>query len=176
VTAPPIGGAVLAVDPGREKCGLALVDAAGVLLEKTVLSLDDLVPRLRRLLEAHPDCRLVVGDRTGSREVRDRIAAAFPGRPVALVPEHRSTERALERWRDVTPPRGWRRLVPRCLRFPREPLDDFAAWVLAEEWVQSETERAEELEDRRLIEAGDRSEAEPGGNVPLAEVKRRLRL
>jgi hypothetical protein len=33
-------------------------------------------------------------------------------------------------WKEV-PPRGWRRLVPLSLQVPPEPIDDFAAVVLA---------------------------------------------
>jgi RNase H-fold protein (predicted Holliday junction resolvase) len=126
---------VIAFDPGREKCGWAVVSADGALLAKGVVPEDILEAALARLLTEHSEADVVVGDATGSAAVRRRIEAAAPGAPLATISEHRSTERALARWRETVRPAGWRKLLPTALRFPGEPIDDFAAWILAEDWL-----------------------------------------
>ncbi len=135
MTAPSPGETVIAIDPGRDKCGMAVLDAAGELLDKFVVATQSVVGALEQCLGEHARSRVVVGDGTGSRDLQATIAERFPGLTPEVVPEERTTERALELWRDVEPPRGWKRLLPRSLRFPARPIDDFAAWVLASDYV-----------------------------------------
>jgi len=135
VSEPISGPTIITIDPGREKCGVAVVSARGELIEKAVVPVEGVTGALRQFLASHPAAQLVVGDSTGSRDVCRRIEAEFPDRPVERVSEYRSTERALSRWRDTVRPTGWQRFLPRPLRFPRQPIDDFAAWILAEDWL-----------------------------------------
>jgi hypothetical protein len=135
VNAPSRGEVVIAVDPGREKCGVAVVDESGELLDKFVVATASLVGALKHCLEEYETCRLVVGDGTGSRDVQTAIAEALPALSLHIVSEEHTSERGLELWRDVQPPRGWRRLLPRSFRFPVRPIDDFAAWILAQDYL-----------------------------------------
>ncbi|MBM3501853.1 MAG: hypothetical protein FJX74_24635 [Armatimonadetes bacterium] len=130
---PWAGAAVIAVDPGRDKCGLAAVAADGRLLHRAVVPTPELAQRLAAMVPDAPEATLLIGDGTSSREAQAALREALPATPLAVVPEAHSTERALERWRDTVAPPGWRRLLPRALRFPAEPIDDFAAWILAED-------------------------------------------
>lgn len=126
---------IVAIDPGREKCGIAALDADRSLAEKLVVPTPDLPSALAELVREHPDAHLVIGDGTGSTDVQAAVLAGSPDLTLREVSEHHSTERALERWRDTVSPTGWRRLLPRSLRFPPGPIDDFAAWILAEEYA-----------------------------------------
>jgi len=135
VTPSRTGAQVIAIDPGRKKCGLAALAGDGRLLHKAVVPTAELAAHLARLLPDAPQACALIGDGTTSRDVQAAIRAAFPGLAVEVVAEQHSTLRALERWRDVEPPRGWRRLLPRPLRFPSAPIDDFAAWILAEDYL-----------------------------------------
>jgi len=127
--------AVIAIDPGREKCGVAVVTSHGTLVAKSVVAVAGLVALLEQLLQAHQHPNLIVGDGTGSHDVCQALQAAFPDVRVERVSECRSTERALARWRETVRPRGWQKLLPRPFRFPGAPIDDFAAWILAEDHV-----------------------------------------
>ncbi|MGQ9733231.1 MAG: pre-16S rRNA-processing nuclease YqgF [Candidatus Zipacnadales bacterium] len=127
---------VIAIDPGREKCGLAIVNIEGTLLEKRIVPTPSLPVTLASLITPDtPPTHVAIGDSTACAQVRGAISELLPQLHVHLVPEHHSTERALQRWRETEPPRGWRRLLPRSLRFPSCPLDDFAAWILAEDYL-----------------------------------------
>jgi len=135
---------IIAIDPGREKCGIAVLTAAGTPVERDITPTRDLPDALNELLHKHPNSHVVIGDGTSSEQAQAAIAEAIPELGLATVPESHSTERALERWRDVTALAGWRRLLPRSLRFPPGPIDDFAAWILAEDHLATLLDSPEE--------------------------------
>ena len=135
------GDTVTAIDPGRDKCGVAVLDESGAVLDKFVVQTDSFVGALRHCLQEYPHSQVIVGDGTTSEALQARIADELPDLTFDLVPEQHTTERALELWRDVEPARGWRRLLPRSLRFPRRPIDDFAAWVLATDYLSDRNAR-----------------------------------
>jgi len=130
------GCAVLAVDPGRDKCGVAVVDAGGVVLARLIVPTTDVVASLEPLLQRHEVSRLVIGSSSISRTLREELSAARPALAVAVVDETGSTLQArLLYWR-ANPRRGWRRLAPLSLQVPPEPIDDWAAVVLAGRYLQ----------------------------------------
>jgi len=137
VSRPWVAARVIAVDPGRDKCGVAALGPEGRLLYRAVVPTADLATHLADVFSDTPGATLLIGDGTSSKEAQAALRRAMPTVSLEVVPEAHSTERALERWRDTVAPRGWRRLLPRALRFPAEPIDDFAAWVLAEEFFRA---------------------------------------
>ena len=128
---------VLAVDPGRAKCGLAVVRARGEVCHREIVDVAALGERCRRLQAQYGIEVFVVGSQTAAAAVRAALRAACPEVPIATVDERLTSQAARSRYLDDHPPRGWRRLVPRGLRFPAEPYDDYAAVVLAERYWAS---------------------------------------
>lgn len=127
---------VLSVDPGREKCGVAVFSFAEKVLFQTIVPTGDIVPEIRRLTERFsPEC-LVMGSGTYSKQLRKVFSGAFPGTELHLVDEKHSTEEARRKYFERHPPRGWRRLLPLGLQVPPEPYDDFAAVLLAERYME----------------------------------------
>ncbi|MEW6277316.1 MAG: pre-16S rRNA-processing nuclease YqgF [Candidatus Eremiobacterota bacterium] len=124
---------VLAVDPGRRKCGLAVVSDQGV-VERTIVPTEDLEGTVRGLLGRHSPGAVVVGGSTGSREVVSRLNKILTQTP-RVVDERHTTERARRRYFRDHPPRGFWRLVPLGLQVPPVPYDDYAAVVMAEEFL-----------------------------------------
>ncbi|HLA24526.1 MAG TPA: pre-16S rRNA-processing nuclease YqgF [bacterium] len=125
-----MGDAVLAVDPGREKCGLAVVDGAAV-LARAVVTRDHLSARLRSWKQRFAITEVVVGNRTGAEEVAAVIRLELPGVTLTLGDEAGTTLEARRLYFADHPRRGWRRLVPVGLQVPPEPYDDYAAVVVA---------------------------------------------
>ena len=129
---------VLAVDPGRHKRGLAVVQSTGEVCHREIVDLDRVAAACARLRSTHEIDVLVLGDRTAADSVLTAVTAACPGLRVAFVDEHLSSQTARRRFLDDHPPRGLRRLVPAGLRSPQEPYDDYAAVILAERyWEQA---------------------------------------
>lgn len=126
---------VLSIDPGREKCGVAVCTPSSV-VARSVVPAGDLVRIVAEWCKQYGVAQVLVGDRTGSAEVFRRLQEAGVGVPVTLVPEHGTTLKARRRYFQEHPPRGWRRLLPLSLQIPSEPYDDYAAIVLAEEFFE----------------------------------------
>ena len=67
------------------------------------------------------------------------LKQALPDVPQTLVPERDSTLRARDRYFRDQPTPWWQRLLPRGMRVPPRPVDDYAAVVLAEEFLAAST-------------------------------------
>ena len=125
---------VLAVDPGREKCGVAVCDPEGIITRRVVSTAE--VSRVVGTWAAEHGVDVVlVGNRTGGKRVLEIIRAL----PVAvcLAEEAETTLAARRRYFQDHPPRGWRRLLPLSLQVPPEPYDDYAAAVIGERYLHA---------------------------------------
>lgn len=127
---------VLAIDPGRAKCGVALVrrteDNLIQLLWHEITPTVSLEDCLSRVPDEHPYNLVIVGAGTRSRQVVERLRERLPSIGVLVVDETDSTQQARERYWEHNPRRGLRRLLPASLQVPPVPVDDYAALVLAE--------------------------------------------
>ena len=125
-------GPLAGLDPGRSKCGLVLTDRGRRrILEALVLPPEQAGVTLERWLRAGR-VTLVLGNGTGSATWRVRLEKRLP---VQLVEEGGSTLAARERFWQLEPARGWRRLLPRGLRLPPRDIDDVVAQLLLERWL-----------------------------------------
>ncbi len=125
---------VLAIDPGREKCGIAVCRPVGVVAHR-VVRVDDLPRTAAEWITAYGVDLVLLGNRTGSGAIRTRLSHISV--PVELTDERGTTLAARRRFFRDHPPRGWRRLLPRSLQTPDVPYDDYAAIVLAETYLES---------------------------------------
>lgn len=136
-------GPIAALDPGRSKCGLVLSDAAcqGI-REALVLSPEGCWQALERWRLEEELQAVVVGDGTGSAAWVERLT---PLLQVLVVPERGSTLAARDRYWQLEPPRGWRRLLPPGLRQPPRDWDDVVAQLLLERWLGHPLSRDQKL-------------------------------
>ena len=132
---------LLAIDPGRAKCGLAVVrgfDTSGsapVCLERRVVETERLTLAVGESLRRRPEIqRLLLGNATHSATLRKALADVFPQMPLELVNEFNTSARARARYVQDNPAPGWRRLLPPGMRSPEVPYDDYAALLLAEDY------------------------------------------
>lgn len=124
----------MAVDPGRAKCGIAVVSADAV-LEHSVVPTEMAAGQAAELAARHSAAAIVVGSRTGSREVMAALQQAAPIAPVVRVEEHMTTLLARRRYWQEHPSGCLLRLVPEGMREPPEPYDDWAAVLLGERYL-----------------------------------------
>jgi len=128
---------IIALDPGSEKCGLAVLGDDGRVIEQMVIVAADLVTTVLRLTGRHQVESLVMGDRTGAKRLRRLLEAAQVPLRIITVDEHHSTLQARRRYFAEHPPQGWRRLVPLTLQHPPRPYDDYVAVILGERYLAS---------------------------------------
>lgn len=142
-TSREIGSLLLAIDPGRAKCGLAVVRRpenpgdAPRCLERDIVETVRLTLAVADILRRRPEIgRFLLGNATHSAVLRRALAQAFPEIPLDLVEEHGTSMRARVRYVQENPAYGWRRLLPPGLRSPEVPYDDYAALLLAEDYLK----------------------------------------
>jgi RNase H-fold protein (predicted Holliday junction resolvase) len=128
---------VLAIDPGRAKCGVAVVDRGATTRYRAIVSTEALADTVIELAARWRPVTLLLGNGTGAEELAARIGALSPDIPLVRVDERFTSEQARARYVQEVPARGWRRLLPRTLRYPETPYDDFVAVLLAERWWSS---------------------------------------
>lgn len=128
---------VLAVDPGRKKCGLAVVGFGVGILERTVVPCEEFSTALRALFEKYRPQVVLLGSSTGSKPIGAEIRQSLQVEP-KLVDEKHTTELAKLRYFQEYPPKGFWKLVPLGLRTPPTCYDDFAAVVMAERYLEKE--------------------------------------
>ncbi len=121
---------VVAVDPGRNKCGLVLVDCTtDSVIEGHVVATETVLDTLQCWRQDAPIEFLVLGNGTASNSLRDQLPDDLP---VRVVDERGTTLQARKRYWQLWPPRGWRRLIPQGLLMPPTELDAIAALVILE--------------------------------------------
>lgn len=132
---------VVAIDPGREKCGLAVVHKEQGIIYKTIIATPGLAVAAANLAVTYKLTTVIIGNSTTSVTARAELdAIRVNGHKLTLIPinEYRSTDEARKRyWRD-NPPRGLKRLIPTTLQVPPVPVDDYAAVILAERYFANQ--------------------------------------
>jgi RNase H-fold protein (predicted Holliday junction resolvase) len=129
----PAEGPLAGLDPGRSKCGLVLSDPQRCRIQVArVLPPQAAWQELQLWRQQQGLVAVVLGDGTGSGDWQRRLA---PLLPVCLVEERGTTLAARERFWQLEPPRGWRRLLPAGLRQPPRDWDDVVAQLLLERWL-----------------------------------------
>jgi RNase H-fold protein (predicted Holliday junction resolvase) len=126
---------LLSVDPGRQKCGLAIVDRDAGVLARGVVPTGTIAAVTREWVRHHAPTMVVVGNGTALNLIHRALEALCL--PLEVVPEHNTTLRARTRYFKEHPRRGWRRLWPTGLQTPPIPIDDYAAVLIAEDYLDA---------------------------------------
>lgn len=132
-------GAVAALDPGRNKCGLVLSDPARQRIVAAAVASPEHTEELLERWLADGLVALVLGNGTGSGPWRQRLDSRLA---VELVDERGTTLAARQRYWQLEPPRGWRRLLPKGLLLPPRDFDDVVAQLLLERWLGHPLQRS----------------------------------
>lgn len=128
---------IIAVDPGREKCGIAVVHQKQTTLMQDVIATDQLTIIVKELLTKYKVKMVVVGDGTSSQEAKDRLEKIIiegEAVKVTFIDERHSTDQARKRYWKENPPKGLKRLIPVTMQVPPKPVDDYVAVILAERY------------------------------------------
>lgn len=135
---------IMAVDPGRRKFGYAVLEKNEekqrvFVLRKGVAPAEEVEQVVREICAGFPVTVVVVGDKTGGREMLARVVKALRGQATVVrrIDESRSTLEGRRRYL-LEHRRGWRRLLPLGLQVPPEPYDDYVAVVLGERYFAGE--------------------------------------
>ncbi|MFI5388313.1 MAG: resolvase [Candidatus Eremiobacterales bacterium] len=121
---------IIGVDPGRSKCGLAVVYDDGSRKSLAVVPTPEIADRLDAEVRASDVRAICIGHATGSDSIVAVCASRWPNIPRRVVDETNTTLEARRLYYFDHPPRGLWRFVPRGLLVPDEPLDAYAALLI----------------------------------------------
>ena len=126
---------VIAIDPGREKCGIAVVHKQKGVLYKNIVNSSELIQDVLLNLDNYQTNLIVIGSGTSSTKVRQKLETAHNKLNVVVVDEYRTTDAARIRYWQENPPSGFKRFIPVTMMVPPVPVDDYAAVIIAERYL-----------------------------------------
>ncbi len=124
-------------DPGKDKCGIAIVTFEGNPIRHEVIASDTAIATLQSWMQTHSINSLILGDQTGSKQWRSRIIEALPNIQIITIDERFSSQQARDRYWKMYPAQGLQKLVPLGMRTPPRPIDDIVAIILVERYLAS---------------------------------------
>lgn len=127
----------MGIDPGRDKCGVAVLTATGEIKFQRVVATEELDSAIKALAAEFQIESVILGDGTTHKAAAAKVTAA--GLKFQLVDEKHTTEEARREYWIKNPPRGWRRLLPTSMQVPPEPVDAIVAEILVRRFIQTHT-------------------------------------
>lgn len=127
---------ILGLDPGRDKCGVAVMDREKKVVDHQVINSPSAIAVIQQLCQKFAVNLIVMGDGTTSNSWREKIESDLAQQlPIVTVDETNSTLEARDRYWVMYPPRGLQRIIPRGLLVPPRPVDDIVAILLIERYL-----------------------------------------
>ncbi|MFB2891898.1 pre-16S rRNA-processing nuclease YqgF [Aerosakkonemataceae cyanobacterium BLCC-F50] len=135
-SASPKQPVILGFDPGRQKCGLAVMAVDRKLHYHEVIAAENAIATIQELRQIYPVSVLVMGDQTTAKSWKNRLNEELP-EPlrIILVDERYSTLEARDRYWQMYPPKGLYKLIPQGMRPLPRPVDDIVAILLIERYL-----------------------------------------
>ena len=132
---------ILGFDPGRSKCGLAIVGVDRSLCYHEVVPAADVIEHIESLRQTYPISLIVMGDQTGAKIWKQELSQRLRESPnIILVDERYSSLEARDRYWEMFPPKGLNRILPQSMRNIPRPIDDIVAILLIERYLNKLTE------------------------------------
>jgi RNase H-fold protein (predicted Holliday junction resolvase) len=126
---------LLGFDPGRDKCGIAVMALDRKILHQAVISSQEAIAAVTELSQKHAIALIVIGDQTTAKEWKSKLKEAFTEINIVTVDERFSSQEARERYWQIYPAQGLVSLIPLGLRSPPRPVDDIVAMILIERYL-----------------------------------------
>ena len=124
---------ILGFDPGRYKCGIAIMDKNRQLHYHEVVESAKITTTITTLNQKFNINLIVIGDQTTSKIWQQHLTEIISEKiPIIKIDERYSSLEARDRYWEIYPPQGFIRLVPPGMRIPPKPIDDIVAIILIE--------------------------------------------
>ena len=125
---------ILAIDPGRDKCGVVVMNESGEIKFQKVIETINFSTTILEL-EKKFDLQIVIlGNGTTSKELKLTIEKII-SIPIKIVDEKHTTEEARKLYWIKNPPQGCRKFLPTTMQVPPIPVDDLVAEILAKRFL-----------------------------------------
>ena len=127
---------VIAIDPGKSKCGLVLAEISEKKVHKAIILKSELLDNyLRNLITAEEIEQIIIGNGTTSREIREKLY--FFKKEIITFEEKNTTYRAKARYFELFPISGLKFLIPREVFILNKNLDAISALIILEDYCKT---------------------------------------
>ncbi|MBF0407674.1 MAG: hypothetical protein HQM10_09990 [Candidatus Riflebacteria bacterium] len=126
---------IIVVDPGRSKCGYAVMNMNADILDKGIAETSGLVIVLGDLICRNNIRDIVLGKGTFYSAVDQMIKTNFKEVLIHYEEEKNTTFEARKRYFECNPPQGIWKYIPLGLQAPPVPIDDYAAVIIGERFI-----------------------------------------
>lgn len=126
---------IMAVDPGREKCGLAVLKKDGTVIYREIIQTEEFGLSLKDILKRYNIETVVLGNGTYSSELEEEIIRNSE-LPVVKVDEAYTTFEAEKRYRKENL-KGLKKIFSIIFWKPARPVDDYVAVILGERYLKN---------------------------------------
>jgi RNase H-fold protein (predicted Holliday junction resolvase) len=128
---------ILGFDPGRDKCGVAVVRTDRNVCFHEVVPAAEAIATINALGQQYNITQLVLGNQTTALQWRQQLEQNLtPLLPITLIDERYSTLEARDRYWAMYPAKGLTRLIPQGMRDVPRPIDDIVAIILVERYLE----------------------------------------
>lgn len=128
---------MMGFDPGRDKCGVAIMNDQAEVLYSQVIRADQVANLLPQLFRQFACQVLVMGNQTTSQLWQNQLKIILPAVPIILLDERYTTVQARQRYWQIYPAQGLTKLIPLGMRSPPRPVDDIVAIILIERYLEA---------------------------------------
>ncbi|AFY33046.1 pre-16S rRNA-processing nuclease YqgF [Calothrix sp. PCC 7507] len=137
----PTQPVILGFDPGRDKCGVAVMGLDRQLYYHQVIPANEAIATIEELRQKLPISLVVMGDQTTAKQWKRQLSQELADPlNIILVDERYTTLEARDRYWQMYPPQGITKLLPKGMRQPPRPIDDIVAILLIERYLNRLTE------------------------------------
>ena len=126
---------VLAIDPGKSKCGLVLAEINEKKVYKAIILKSELLENfVRHLIAAEDISQIIIGNGTTGKEIREKLY--FFKKEIITFEEKNTTYRAKARYFELFPISGLKFLMPREVFILNKNLDAISALIILEDYCK----------------------------------------
>jgi len=126
---------VIAIDPGKSKCGLVLADISQKKVYEAIIIKSAFIENhVRNLITAEDVSQIIIGNGTTSKEIREKLY--FFKKEIITFEEKNTTYRAKARYFELFPISGLKFLLPREVFILNKNLDAISALIILEDYCK----------------------------------------
>ena len=136
---------VIAIDPGKSKCGLVLAEISEKKVYKAIVFKSEFLEEYVRNLSTFEDIsKIIIGNGTTSREILEKLD--FLKKLIVTFEEKNTTYRAKARYFELFPISGLKFLIPREIFIINKNLDAISALIILEDYCKMKFALNENIE------------------------------
>ena len=131
---------IISIDPGKCKCGIVIVDwDQRLVLNAIIINSDLLAKNIKAQYKKNEEIKVIIGNGTTSEMHSNNLK--FLGKHLITVEEKNTTFRARERYFQLFPLKGVKKLLPKEIFIMNINLDAISALIILEDFLSFKFEK-----------------------------------